>query len=99
MDDSIMDDIQMAQVKAGEDAVVERLQQKGLLPREDGRWPTVEERQRTESVAIFQRQQLESTLARTFMQWRRTVDPSGRSRLWNAMEEAVGELEKLSDER
>lgn len=29
------DDITMAQVKAGEDAVVERLRQKGLLPAED----------------------------------------------------------------
>lgn len=32
-----MDDIQMAQVEAGERAVVERLRKKGLLPRYDPR--------------------------------------------------------------
>lgn len=92
-----MDDIQMAQVEAGEDAVVERLRQKGLIPRDDGTWPTVEERQRAESVAIHKRQHLESTLARTFVKMQGERAPAQRQQLWAECIRLASELQKDGD--
>lgn len=91
-----MDDIQLAQVAAAEDAVVQRLREKGLLPTEEESYPTVEHRQRAESVAIFKRQHLESALATAFVSMQASYDARKRQELWLECLRLAKEIERLN---
>lgn len=106
------DDIIMAQVEAGEAAVVERLRQKGLLPAPEeadcycvchSPWssrPVCEHCKGNDEVAYrrnVQRQQLQSTLATTFIAQQKERDPAERTRLWNRCLELAKELEQLNE--
>lgn len=44
-----------------------------------------------------QRAAPESALARAFIQWRKTAEPSKRAALWREIEDAAERLEEMSD--
>lgn len=82
------DDITMAQVRAGEDAVVERLRQKGLMPPAQLHIPA----DRDAKLA-----QLEHSLTTTFVTLQRERVPERRRQLWNQCLEFAAQLERLND--
>ena len=78
-----MDDIQLAQVTTAEDAVVERLRRKGLLPPD----PAAE------------RQHLEHALATAFVSMQGTRDAAERQKHWFECLRLASEIQKLNNHK